>query len=242
MKLTLLGLSVTLAAALAACGGTDQNSTNSGGSGGSGASTNTGAGNTGGDSTGGQNTGAGNTGGNNTGGSTGGTNTGGNNTGGNNTGGSAGGGPCGGLAGTPCNPTQFCNYPDDSCGGNDGLGTCEDKPNGCPDVYDPVCACDGMVYGNACEAEAAGVDVSLLGGCAPPDGAFPCGSGFCDSASEFCQVQISDVANEPNTYGCNPLPANCQVPDATCGCLADLPCANMCEQTDGGFTLTCPDG
>jgi hypothetical protein len=32
-------------------------------------------------------------------------------------------------------------------------------PQGCPDVWQPVCGCDEVTYGNACEAEAVGMNV-----------------------------------------------------------------------------------
>ncbi len=47
------------------------------------------------------------------------------------------------------------------------IWTCEPDPEpcDCPDVYEPVCA-DGITYGNACEAECAGVDFTN-GECQP---------------------------------------------------------------------------
>ena len=47
-----------------------------------------------------------------------------------------------------------------SCSRNDdNLGECVVAPDldrVCPEIYEPVCACNGLVYGNACEAEREG--------------------------------------------------------------------------------------
>lgn len=249
MKISLLGFPVLLMAALtAACSGADQNGSNNGGKGGEGGS-NTGAsggGDTGGGDTGGGNqggSGAGNQGGN--GGGTGGNGgNGGGNTGGSGGGGGGGstGGPCGGKSGGSCTGDEYCDFPDDLCGAADGAGTCTPKPDACPDVYDPVCSCDGMVYSNACDAAAVGLDVSLLGTCPNPVGQFPCGSGFCVEGQDYCQIQISDVAGIPDSYSCGELPPGCMLADATCACLSDLPCGDVCEQDGKNFTLTCPGG
>src|SRR5262245_42512444 len=69
--------------------------------------------------------------------------------------GAGGGAPCGGFGGLTCVGDEYCDYFDDLCGGADGNGVCRPKPMACDKVYSPVCACDGKVYGNACEANAA---------------------------------------------------------------------------------------
>lgn len=73
---------------------------------------------------------------------------------------------CGGIAGLTCDAGQWCDYPEDTmCGAFDMLGECKPRPEGCPDVYMPVCGCDGSTHGNECEAHAAGVDVLHEGTC-----------------------------------------------------------------------------
>ena len=40
--------------------------------------------------------------------------------------------------GTACAKSQYCHK--DKC---EGEGVCTDKPLGCPDIYAPVCGCNG---------------------------------------------------------------------------------------------------
>ena len=74
---------------------------------------------------------------------------------------------CGGLAGFQCGAGEFCSYePDAMCGAFDSTGTCAPIPEACDTLYDPVCGCDGLTYGNACSANMAGVSVLAEGVCA----------------------------------------------------------------------------
>lgn len=83
---------------------------------------------------------------------------------------------CGGVElgheGQGCLDGQFCDHPMDSdigaCGGTGGdsaPGVCRDIPQACPEIFAPVCGCDGTTYSNACLAAAEGVSVEKDGEC-----------------------------------------------------------------------------
>ncbi len=158
--------------------------------------------------------------------------------------GGAGGAPtiCGGKLGKPCASDEFCDYGDDTCGIADGSGLCTPRPQTCPDIYQPTCSCDGTVYSSACDANAAGLDVSVNGFCPPPSvELFPCGAGFCDKATSYCQRTLSDVGGTADDFRCQPLPNGCGGV-GTCACVSGEPCAASCDEGSGGVELTCPGG
>jgi len=74
--------------------------------------------------------------------------------------------PCGGVpkcaTGDCCPKGSYCKKDEGDC---DGMGTCTQRPQFCPDVYKPVCGCDGRTYGNSCAAASAGVSVMSQGEC-----------------------------------------------------------------------------
>jgi hypothetical protein len=62
-----------------------------------------------------------------------------------------------------CAAEELCATAPGMCGAS---GECTGRPQDCPPVSDPVCGCDGTIYGNACEAAVAGVSVEFDGTCA----------------------------------------------------------------------------
>ena len=73
---------------------------------------------------------------------------------------------CGGFPGLVCSDSEWCDYPESApCGLVDQFGVCRPRPDFCPEVYIPVCGCDGETYGNFCDAARNGVDVASEGEC-----------------------------------------------------------------------------
>ncbi len=66
------------------------------------------------------------------------------------------------VTGKECGKKQFCERPGLSCL---HWGVCVPRPQGCFDLWDPVCGCDGQTYSNTCYANAAGVDISSEDAC-----------------------------------------------------------------------------
>ena len=70
--------------------------------------------------------------------------------------------PCPCESNGDCLPSEYCAGPDGQC---DAEGTCEQRPEACPAVFDPVCGCDGVTYDNSCSANVAGTRVASEGPC-----------------------------------------------------------------------------
>lgn len=211
----------------AGTGGSVGGSTATGGSGGSGTTGgSTGSGATGGTGVSGA-----------TNGGSGGTGTGGTGTSGT---GSGGGDTCGGLLGDDCAADEFCDFPADAiCGFADATGTCSPIPEACDLVYAPVCGCDGETYGNACEANMAGVSVESAGECDTTPGAV-CGGlrGAMCAEGTFCQFPLDAMCGAADQTGtCEPIPEACTLDDnPVCGC-DDMTYSNACLANTEGVSV-----
>jgi hypothetical protein len=121
---------------------------------------------------------------------------------------------CGGFAGLPCENGEFCSLPVGSCC-CDHVGACTPIPDACPTVWDPVCGCDGMTYGNECEAAMAAVSLAHYGACGEP--CFT--DADCGDPDHFCR-------HRDGACGATGSPGECttvlvgfpDVWDPVCGC------------------------
>ena len=130
---------------------------------------------------------------------------------------------CGGLTGASCSASQYCDFPAGAlCGAADATGVCKPLPEACDLIYSPVCGCDDMTYGNACEANMAGVSVARNGECEPDGNQGICGgiAGLGCDDGEFCNFPPDAICGAADATGvCAPIPEVCTFEYApVCGC------------------------
>jgi hypothetical protein len=131
-----------------------------------------------------------------------------------------------------CELDQFCGKEAGAC---DETGVCQTAPEVCPEIFAPVCGCDGVTYGNACEASVGGTSVASAGEC--EDEAIACVAGG-DSCPAGTLCRIDDRTCDPLAEGhCVKEPAECPDTDKpVCGCDGQT-YRNTCEATKAGAAI-----
>lgn len=146
------------------------------------------------------------------------------------------------LASNQCGDDSYCAF-ESECG-EGPVGNCEVRPEACAKILAPVCGCDAVTYGNACEAAAAGISVQSQGECPSDDG--PSCEGSCGGQADGCWCdelcsQFGDCCEdyEPACAApsCDDMVAAYEAETAEIrGCESDDECGQVLAGTSCGCT------
>ncbi len=126
-----------------------------------------------------------------------------------------------------CGFLQYCQKNQGDC---DGQGVCSVRPVACPDIWDPVCGCDDITYGNSCEAAYIGINVASEGECPAPR----CLNNDTCASGMFCLKSSGDCNGDGQ---CSEQPTMCPLYwDPVCGC-DGFDYANGCLANQAGVSI-----
>jgi hypothetical protein len=135
---------------------------------------------------------------------------------------------CGSRGLAECASDLYCAFPAGSqCGALDTGGVCSRRAEACIQLFQPVCGCDGITYGSACDASSARMSVAYDGECKPVVAQVgeSCGGNLRGAVAVcaeglFCNYTPTDICGFADAAGtCAPKPALCTREFApVCGC------------------------